>query len=96
MLPLNKKEYKNRAISFLNNLISGNRVFIKYDGQKFDNSKNLLAYVYLQNKTFLNAKLIKNGLAKCDRSMDFYHKSRFIRYENEAKHTKSGVWEKGK
>ncbi len=64
VLPIEEEYYKKKAISFLNNLTSGNKVFVKYDGQKFDNAKNLLAYVYLQNKTFLNAKLIKKGLTK--------------------------------
>jgi site-specific DNA-methyltransferase (adenine-specific) len=36
------------------------------------------AYVYLSNRTFLNAHLIKRGLAGVDTSIDFKHKSRFL------------------
>lgn len=85
--------YKGKAISFLKNLIAGSRVFLKYDSEKFDDKKNLLAYVYLTNKTFLNAKLIMNGLAKCDRKIDFQYKERFIKYEEEAMEGKLGVWQ---
>ncbi len=94
VLPVDEESYKKKSILFLNNLTSGNKVFVKYDGQKFDNAKNLLAYVYLQNKTFLNAKLIKKGLAKCDKELDFQFKDRFIKYEEEAKQLKVGIWEK--
>lgn len=86
--------YANQAISFLKNLISGNRIFLKYDNSKFDNTKSLLAYVYLTNKTFLNAKLIKSGLARYDRSLDFIYKDRFAKYEKDAMQTKIGIWKK--
>lgn len=90
--PVEDEIYKNKAIEFLKNLITGNRIFLKYDNQKFDDTKSLLAYVYLTNKTFLNAKLITNGLVKCDRILDFQYKDRFIKYEEEAKQEKIGVW----
>ncbi len=93
VIPIEAQDYKNKAILFLKNLISGNKVYLKYDNLKFDDKKNLLAYVYLANKTFLNAKLIMNGLAKCDRSLDFQYKDRFIRYEEEAMQEKLGIWE---
>jgi site-specific DNA-methyltransferase (adenine-specific) len=97
VLPLEVQDYKNKAILFLKNLVSGNKVYLKYDNLKFDDKKNLLAYVYLTNKTFLNAKLITNGLARCDKKLDFQYKDRFIKYEEEARREKMGIWEeKGK
>ena len=96
VIPNNEVNLKNGAIMFLKNLISGNSVFLKYDNVKFDDSENLLAYVYLENKTFLNAKLIKNGFAKCDDRIDYRHKNRFIKYEQEAKKAKAGIWGKVK
>ena len=93
VLPLEVQDYKNKAILFLKNLVSGNKVYLKYDNLKFDDKKNLLAYVYLTNKTFLNAKLITNGLARCDKKLDFQYKDRFIKYEEEAMREKMGIWE---
>lgn len=93
VVPIDNSVFKEKAISFLKNLISGNRVFLKYDSEKFDDKKNLLAYVYLTNKTFLNAKLIMNGLIKCNRRIDFQYKDRFIKYEEEAMQGKLGIWE---
>jgi site-specific DNA-methyltransferase (adenine-specific) len=86
--------YQDKAASFLKDLTSGNRIFLKYDNLKFDEAKNLLAYVYLENKTFVNAKLIRSGLAKCDRNLDFHFRDRFIKYEEEAMKDKAGAWEK--
>ena len=93
VLPIEVQDYRNKAILFLKNFVSGNKVYLKYDNLKFDDKKNLLAYVYLTNKTFLNAKLIMNGLARCDKKLDFKHKDRFIKYEEEAIREKMGIWE---
>lgn len=90
--PIDDSAYKEKAVMFLKNLVSSNRVFLKYDNEKFDDKKNLLAYVYLTNKTFLNAKLIMNGLAKCDKKIDFQYKDRFMKYEEEAMQRKLGIW----
>ena len=92
--PIKDEKYKDEAISYLENLVSGNRIFLKYDNLKFDSAKNLLAYAYLMNKTFLNAKLIRNGLAKCDTGVDFQYKDKFTKYEKEAKEEKRGIWGK--
>jgi len=55
------------AIAMLERLTKGQKVFLK-EGKRFkyDQQGNLLAYVYLQNKTFVNAKLIKSGLVEVD------------------------------
>ena len=49
------------AIAFIFEKTKGKRVFLKYDKEKYDKENNLLCYVYLENKTFLNAHLIKNS-----------------------------------
>ena len=43
-----------------------------------DSENNLLAYVYLKNKTFLNAHLLKKGLADVDLSVEFGLKNKFL------------------
>ena len=42
----------------------------------------MMAYLYLENKTFVNAHLIKSGLAQVDESIDFKYKTKFIRLAN--------------
>ena len=90
--PVQDQRYKEKAIEFLRNMTSGNRVFLKHDDLKFDDENNLLAYVYLTNKTLLNAKLVTSGLSGCKKEIDFRLKNRFMRYEKEAKQAKIGMW----
>jgi len=73
-----KKETNGEAINFLLAKLKGEKVFIKYDSIKYDEAGNLLCYLYLQNKTFINAHLIKTKLADVDTSIDYKYKSRFI------------------
>ncbi|CAD6490927.1 MAG: DNA methylase [Candidatus Argoarchaeum ethanivorans] len=68
------------AIEFLNEKIKGKKVFLKYDTVKYDDENNLLCYLYLQNKTFINAHLIKNGLVDVDTSVEYKYKSKFLKY----------------
>ncbi|HET7116437.1 MAG TPA: DNA methyltransferase [Hanamia sp.] len=55
-----------KATDFLIDKTKGKRVFLKYDNVKYDKENNLLCYLYLENKTFINAHLIKSGLVKVD------------------------------
>ncbi len=66
-----------KAIDYLSKKTKGQRVFMKFDSQKYDDKNNLLAYLYLQNKTFINAHLIKNGLALPDTEMEYKYKDKF-------------------
>lgn len=66
-----------KATSFLIEKTKGKRVFLKYDNVKYDKENNLLCYLYLENKTFINAHLIKNGLVKVDNEIDFKYKEKF-------------------
>ena len=40
---------------------------------------NLLCYLYLKNKTFINAHIIKEGLTDVDVSFNFKYKEKFIK-----------------
>ncbi len=68
----------NEAVEFLRGKTRGQKVFMKFDTVKYDQDNNLLCYLYLQNKTFLNAHLIKNGLADVDTSFDYKFKEKFL------------------
>jgi site-specific DNA-methyltransferase (adenine-specific) len=68
-----------KANEFLQTKTKGKRVFLKYDTVKYDSKNNLLCYLYLENKTFLNAHLIKNGLAKVDETIEFKYKEKFVK-----------------
>jgi len=73
-----KKIVNGEAIQFLQEKTRGEKVFLKFDNQKYDDQNHLLCYLYLKNKTFINAHLIKEGLAEVDSSVNFKYKEKFI------------------
>jgi site-specific DNA-methyltransferase (adenine-specific) len=74
------EDKKSDAIDFLIQKTKGQKVFIKFDETKYDKYNNLLCYLYLKNKTFINAHLVKSGLVTVDSSSEFKYKSNFKRY----------------
>lgn len=72
-----KKDNSYEAKRFLTDKILKRQIFLKYDSVKHDSEKKLLAYVYLKNKTFINAHLLKDGLAELDTEFPFKYKSKF-------------------
>jgi len=70
-------EINGSATKFLREKLKGKRVFLKYDGTKYDKDNNLMVYLYLENKTFINAHLLKNGLALIDENAEFGLKQKF-------------------
>lgn len=75
-----KAETREHAIKFLEDITKGQRVFLKFDSIKHDGNNNLFAYLYLKNKTFINAHLVKKQLVNVDTSCDYKYKSRFLGY----------------
>lgn len=73
-----------KAIEYLKEKIKGKKVYLKYDKEKYDINNNLLCYLYLENKTFINAHLIKNGLTNIDTIQDYSLKNKFIELYKEA------------
>jgi modification methylase len=71
-----------KATSFLIEKTRGKRVFLKYDNVKYDRENNLLCYLYLENKTFINAHLVKNHLVQVDNEIDFKYKEKFLNFLN--------------
>lgn len=72
------EKINDKATEFLQSKTKGKRVFLKYDIIKYDNDNNLLCYLYLENKTFLNAHLIKYGLVNVDIELEYKYKVKFI------------------
>ena len=72
-----KPEKNGEAIQFLKEKTRGQKVFMKFDTEKYDNKNNLLCYLYLENKTFINAHLIKNGLTYVNTAFDYKYKKKF-------------------
>ena len=60
-----------KATEYLQNKPRGKRVFPYFDEQKYDAKNHLLAYLHLENKIFVDANLLKEGVAELDSANDF-------------------------
>jgi len=87
-----KPEKNTEAIHFLREKTRGQKVFLKFDtikydkeNKKYDKDNELFCYLYLRNKTFINAHLIKNGLVDVDTTFAYKYKPKFLEYRKEAR-----------
>lgn len=78
-----KKGQNEKAIEFLNLKTNKQKVYLRFDEEKRGKSNHLLCYLYLKNRTFLNAHLIKNGLVDVDEETNYKNKKKFIKLSNE-------------
>jgi len=69
------------AINFMHHKFKGRKVFLKSDKVQY-NDNLFPAYLYLDNKTFINAHLLKHGYVHVDNSIPFKLLEKFnnIRY----------------
>ena len=79
-----KPEKYDEAIQFLLEKTRGQKVFIKFDEIKYDSENNLLCYLYLKNKTFINAHFIKENFVDVDADSDYKYKSKFLSYKQDS------------
>jgi site-specific DNA-methyltransferase (adenine-specific) len=70
-------QINGQATEYLKRKLYGKRVFLRYDEQKHDSQNRLLVYLYLENKTFINAHLLKEKLVEMDNSLNFKYKHKF-------------------
>ena len=83
LIGIKQDDSKNgSATDFIINKTKGQKVYLKYDAVKYDAENRLLVYLYLHNKTFINAHLLKKGFALVDDTTDFKYKNKFIEFLN--------------
>lgn len=80
-----RQETLPAAKDFLQKKLLQNQVFLKFERDKYDRENRLLAYVYMKNKTFINAHLIKYGFAEVDWEFPFKYSSKFQELVTERK-----------
>jgi len=69
------------TIKYLKQYVLRKKVYLKFDKGYILNGDSVEGYVYLKNKIFINAYLIKIGLATTDKNSDFDLKQRFLKLE---------------
>lgn len=86
--------FGKEASEFTKRTVEGKRVMLEYDWQKRDKYGRLLAYVYLEDGTFLNAEILKQGYGFAYTKYPFKYLEDFRKYEREARDNNRGLWGK--
>lgn len=73
--PCQGKETDATAIAA--DMVKGRRVYMRYDDVRYDKQNNLLCYLYLDNRTFVNAHLLAPDLIEVDESIQFKYITKF-------------------
>jgi len=85
--------YGKEAKEFLQQLLTDKRVKLEYDIDSTDQFGRTLAYVYLEDGTFVNAELVKEGYAMV---MTFppnvKYSDLFLKLQHNARDTNKGLW----
>ncbi|MCP3926916.1 MAG: hypothetical protein GY714_30530 [Desulfobacterales bacterium] len=75
------------------NMVMKSFINLKYDFEKKDRYGRILAYVFLKDGNFVNAELIKKGLAHClTIKPNIKYKELFLRLQRTAMDKKIGIW----
>ena len=76
-----KIEKKDETVDYLNKHLIGKKILIKNRINHHRNDNNIiLAYIYLKNRIFINAYLIKSGLASPDLSIEHKFTNKFDKF----------------
>ena len=88
------KKLGEAASEFVRKLVEGKRVtLVKDEGyEDKDRYDRLLRYVYLEDGTFVNAKIIEEGYANVYNAASISKINEFRRLEREARENKRGLW----
>ena len=84
--------FGKEASMFTANMVEGKKVRLEVDQNQRDRYKRLLAYVYLEDGTLLNAEIIKQGYGHTYTKFPFKYMHEFRQYEREARLMKRGLW----
>lgn len=81
------------SYKFARKLMEGKRVSLEFDVQERDKYGRLLAYVYLEDGTFVNAKIVEEGYASLMTiPPNIKYADLFVKLHREARQAKRGLW----
>ncbi len=76
-------------------LVDGKTVRLEFDVQQLDKYSRTLAYVYLEDGTFVNAWLVEHGYAMVMTVPPYVkYQDLFLRLQREAREAGRGLWER--
>jgi micrococcal nuclease len=73
--------------------VEGKRASLEFDVERYDKYGRLLAYVYLKDGTFVNAKIVEKGYASLMTIQpNVKYADTFLRLYQEARENRLGLW----
>ncbi len=75
-------------------MVQGKRVRLEYDWERRDKYGRTLAYFYLEDGTFLNSEIIRQGYGFAYTRFPFKYLEEFRKLEQEAREAGRGLWAK--
>lgn len=84
--------FGQEASAFTHRMAEGKRARLAYDQERTDRYGRTLAYVYLEDGTFLNAEIIRQGYGHAYTRFRFRYADEFRAYEREARENRRGLW----
>ncbi|MDP2912912.1 MAG: thermonuclease family protein [Candidatus Omnitrophota bacterium] len=82
-----------KASDFTKALCAGKRVRLEYDVERRDRYRRALAYVFLEDGTFVNARIMEEGYGQIMTiPPNVKYADLFLKLQNEAKKARKGLW----
>lgn len=88
------KRLGRQSYGFTRKLVEGKRVRLEFGAERLDKYKRLLVYVYLEDGTFVNAEIVKQGYASLlTIPPNVKYADLFQELYREARENKRGLWQ---
>ncbi|MGB8358073.1 MAG: thermonuclease family protein [Bacteroidales bacterium] len=88
-----KGYFGSESSDYMKQLIEGKKVRLEYDVSHYDQYGRTLAYVYLENGTFVNALMVKNGYATVMTTPpNVKYADTFVKLAQKARKQDKGLW----
>ena len=85
--------FGKEATAFTRNLLLGESVYLRFDGDRTDKYGRLLAYLYrAPDGLFVNLEVVRQGYGKVYTVFPFKHKALFQHYSGQAQNAGRGLW----
>ena len=85
--------YGYKARSFNKKLVLSQKIGLEFDEERRDRYGRLLAYIFLEDGSFLNSRLLENGLAYyLHRRPNVKYDKRLMKTQQEAMKFRKGLW----
>jgi micrococcal nuclease len=73
--------------------VEGKRVSLEFDVERYDRYGRLLAYVYLKDGTFVNARIVQEGYASLmTYPPNVKYADMFLKLYQQARQDRRGLW----